>query len=84
MVDDPVFQVDPTCLEWLEAHTQDAHGKELDYFHDIVTFELITAKMNDLSLYAELAMMVGPRSTHLTRTTVGSTCYTMLGGDQGG
>ena len=82
--DDPAFQVTADKLEWLEGVDQATEeGKAIAWFTPL-TFEDATRTTRDLSHVIALKRILGPHATHAERTRVGSTCYTMLGGGDGG
>ena len=82
-IDNPVLEINDESFEWLEGHGTTVAETTIDWFH-AVTMAQITARMNNLQVYIELAHAVGPRSTVAERTSPTSTFNTMVGGAGGG
>ena len=82
--ENPCLQVGANSFEWLEGYDpQTSVSAEIAWFHGI-TLQMVTDKVNNLSIYIELSWLLGPHSTELIRTQPGGVCYTMIGGGDGG
>ena len=66
--DDPTVEVTRTSWEWLEGFSdrQGTDDDKIAWFSSL-TLEEVTERTNDLEVYTDLNMMLGPRSTEDSR-----------------
>jgi hypothetical protein len=81
--DTDVLAVTADSLEWLEDCQGNQGDQEIEWFH-FITWEDVTKIEQDLNVYIDLSLMVGPRSTEAIRIETGSTFNNMIGGGNGG
>ena len=83
LIDHPSLHIKTESFEWLEAFDDAEQRTRLSWLHN-VTLADVTKNTNDLTVYIDLTLALGPRSTAEIRKQPGSTIDTMAGGPNGG
>ena len=83
MIDNPALEVKADSWEWLEGHTPNAATLNIDWLAAL-SIATLTEKTKDLTLYIDLALMMGERSTEAVRIKPDAIFWTMAGGSHAG
>ena len=81
--DDPIMKVDDSSMEWLESFDDRAVDRPIAWIANL-TLEKLANPTNDLTVYIDISLTVGPRGTAANRIDTGSTFYAMVGAGEGG
>ena len=79
----PELQVDIGSFEWLEGFSNRPQDADVEWFNAL-TLKDLTSITKDLTVYIDLSLIVGPRSTEDARIDGAGTFRSIVGGPQGG